>query len=130
MGPRRDADCGFTLVELMIVIVLVGLFLPAMFSAMQTSLTEANQVQVGHQQISLAEATMEKITADCRARGLGFTYIDPASYPAATEIPGFTRSVEVRDMRIEGRPAKSVTVTVMRSGSSDVSLTMSFVENW
>jgi type II secretory pathway pseudopilin PulG len=129
-GHLMGSTGGFTLVELVIVIGMVGLFLPAMFTTMQTALSDADQVQAGHQQLTLAEGTMEEIMADCRAKGLGFTFLTPANYSPDTGMNGYTRSIEVEDIRVEGRPAKAVTVRVVREGFSDVSLTMTYIENW
>lgn len=129
-ADRLDLEAGFTLIELVVVIVLVGLFLPAMFTAVQTGLSEVNDLQASQQQLCLAEAAMEEIMADCRAVGRGFTFLTTANYSETTGLEGFTRSVEIQDTRVEGRPAKAVTVRIMREGFSDVSLTMTYIENW
>lgn len=121
---------GFTLIELIIVIVIVGLFLPAMFTMMQTEVVQESQSLYDQQQLSLAEASMEELFADKNAPGRGFTYLSPGNYDNNTGLTGFTRQIEVEDQRVNGRPAKSVRVTIAREGISDISLTAVFIENW
>ena len=121
---------GFTLIELIIIIVVVGIFIPAMFTMMQNGVMQGGRMHTSQQQLSLAEASMEEIIADKNSDGRGFTYLSARDYGKSTGLEGFSRLVEVKDLRVKGRPAKSVTVTISGRETSAVSLTAVFLENW
>ncbi len=121
---------GFTLIELIIIIVAVGIFLPGMFTAMQTGVIDESENQFDQQQLCLIETAMEEIIADKSAPGRGFTYLSPGNYRQDTGIDGFTRKVKVTDLRVMGRPAKTVSITLSKPGISDISLTATYLENW
>ncbi len=127
---RRTRDSGFTFIELVIIIVMVGIFLPAALVTMQSGVVHEERDRIGQQQLTLAEATMEEIMADRHAPGRGLTYLTPGSYGPVPGLPGLTRKVSVQEIRVGGRPGKSVTVTVSAAGSQDVTIVTTFLENW
>jgi hypothetical protein len=73
---------------------------------------------------------MEELIADRHALGRGFTYLSPGNYSTDTGLNGFSRVLVIQDTRVDGQPAKSVTLRIVKSGTSDVSLTATLIENW
>lgn len=128
-GGREGKKTGFTLIELVIVILMVGIFLPAMFQTMQTGIIQDSEIYLGQQQLFLAEASMEEVTADRNSPSRGFPYLSSGNYGSSTGIPGFTRQVQVSNTTVMGKPAKNVTVTIMKQGIPSISLFATFIDN-
>jgi len=120
---------GFTLLEVVIVIVMVGMFIPAMFTALQTGTIQESRIRYGQQQLFLAEAAMEEIIADRNSPNRGFSYLASGRYGAFTGISGFTRQVQVNNVTIMKKPAKIVTATISRQGISSLSLAVTFIDD-
>jgi len=116
--------------EMIILIVLVGLFLSAVVITMQSGMSMENRGRDGLQQIFLAESAMEEIMADRHSLSRGFTHLETRNYAGETGISGFTRDVSIEDDMIDGRPAKRITVVVRRGGGVDVTLRATVLENW
>ncbi len=131
MGVFREKgeNRGFTLIEVMILIIMVGLFLPAMFTSLQTGTMQESRIRHGQQQLVLAEATMEEVVADRNSQSRGFSYLSSGNYGSTTGVPGFTRQVQVNNVTIMSKSAKTVTVTISRQGISSLSLTATFIDD-
>ncbi len=98
--PRRAVEGGFTLVETVITIVVVGIAFVVLLSFTQ-SLRSSGDPVVLQQGVSLAQERLDQIVADRRdtTTPRGFSYAtNPANYPAESPVTGFAgfdRSVAI-----------------------------------
>lgn len=122
--PRRDG--GFTLVELVLVIVVAGVAMFPIAMMFATATADAPQAQIATQAVFLAQERMESILADRAAPSRGFAWITAAHYPPEPTIagfPGFSRSVSVSaDSTWQGVTFRHVRVTVTHGAIGSVSL--------
>jgi type II secretory pathway pseudopilin PulG len=123
-------ESGFTLLELVIIVVMIGIFLPAALITMQSGVVQENRDHISQQQLAVAEATLEEIMSDRYAPGRGVSHITQGNYGQIPGLSGITRQVSVQEIRYQGRPGKSVTVSVSASGSQDITIRTTFLENW
>ena len=114
---------GFTLTELIIVLVFVGVALTSILLSFRTGLRTSVDSELLSLSAQLAEAKMEQIKSDKASFGYG--YLTQQNYPPETDADGYsgyTRTVSIT----EYSGYKKVTVTVTHSGSPDVQLVTIF----
>ncbi len=123
---RARAEAGFTLVELVLVVVVasVAMFPIAMMFA--TATADAPEAQIATQAVFLAQERIEAVLADRAAPSRGFAWITSANYPPEPTIPGFpgfSRTVSVSaDSTWQGVTFRHVRVTVTHGAIGSVSL--------
>lgn len=90
MGNR-----GFTFIEIILVIVIMGIAIPALVSAV-AFITQSQVNPMGTTvATTLAQERMEEIIADKMNSVVPFTSINNARYPNDTPRQGYTRSVNI-----------------------------------
>lgn len=119
---------GFTLIELIVFIIIVGLASGAMFAGMQTALRKSKTVKDDMRALFLAQQRMELILG--QKKQTGFTsFVDPCvslSFPASLCASGafsfgYTVSSTISSSWNSDTSLKQITVTV--TGPQSVTLT-------
>ncbi|RMF61949.1 MAG: hypothetical protein D6743_12840 [Calditrichaeota bacterium] len=121
-----SAETGFTLIEIVLVIVFLSVALLATMNMMSSSVSGSFDMELSSTAANLANEKMERIFADKRSRGYG--YIVENNYPVETDpdgFSGFTRSVTI----ITQSTYKEVRVTVSHPQIHDCVL-VSFLTNY
>jgi MSHA pilin protein MshD len=137
-AQRRQS--GFTLVEMVMAIVVIGVGLAGVISAFTTVSAHNADPQVTKQLLSVAEEFMEEVQlkpydAASPAGGSGCardTYNDVSDYngypstgqictvegTAISDLSGYTLNISVSATTLQGVAAKKITVTVSRGNDS------------
>lgn len=145
MSSERNRSRGFTLVEMVLAIVIIGVGLAGVLSVFVASVRNSADPVARKQLLSIAEEMMEEITlkpyavngaapapANCAART---TYDDVSDYNGYFSsgricdidgvqialLDGFSVSVSVVTSTLQLVPVKQITVTATR-GSESISL--------
>lgn len=116
----EPSDRGFTLIELVLVIVFLGVALLASMNLMSGSLSKSMKTELQLTAADLANEKMELIFSDKNTKGYG--YISPGRYVMETDVnakTGFTRQVAVTELA----NSKKVEVRISHSGIADFVLT-------
>lgn len=112
----RSSERGFTMVELVMVLVLVAVGVPPLISIGNTCLQKMHQGSYATVGTALAQEKLETILGDKAAPSRGFSYIVTGNYPAEPNVAGFTtyaRSVTIdTDSTYNSVTFRCVTVTV------------------
>lgn len=90
-------DKGFSLIELVIVIVILGIASVGLMSVFSTGTKKSADPLLENQALQLAQEKMEIIIGDRMNTARGFKDIRSVNYPAespVTGFPGFSRMVE------------------------------------
>ncbi len=107
---------GFTLIELALVIVFLGVALLASMNLMSGALSKSMKTELQLTAADLANEKMELIFSDKNTKGYG--YVAQGRYVLETDVNGklgFTRQVAV----IELADSKKVEVRISHSGIAD-----------
>lgn len=115
---KNRKSSGFTLIELILVIIVVGLAFPGIFRGLITALFKQTQTQAQSIFVYLAQEKMEQM------KGWGFSHVTSATESAVTGFSGYQRQVSVTyvdsSFAVSGSATsyKKVTVQVTKSGFS------------
>ena len=115
-GPQQ---AGYSLVELIMVIIFIGVAFVATMGMMSGSMQKSAQSEVLTQAIFLAEQKMEAIRGD--KNSLGYHYLVNDNYPPEQDADGYvgyTRMVSIQDFG----SYKEIKVTVTYPGIKPVTL--------
>jgi prepilin-type N-terminal cleavage/methylation domain-containing protein len=103
---------GYTLLELVFVIVLVGISFPGLLSFFANSMDDSFKNKVVTAAMVLAHSKMEQITSDKYNPAGGIAFLkSPGRYPTE-KINQFVRSVTVRDITLTTVPGVEVIITI------------------
>ncbi len=80
--PRAGRTTGFTLIELIVFIVIVGVGLAGILSVLSLTVQHSADPMVRKQMLAIAESLLEEVTL------MPFTYCDPDDANAATTTTG------------------------------------------
>jgi len=95
-------QAGYSLIEIIVTIVFVGIAFPALIAFFANVMTDSVESGAYTQAIVLTQTKMEQITADKLSPARGYDYIRTAGqYPAET-IGQFTRTTTVVDSVLTG----------------------------
>ena len=89
---------GFTLIEVILVIVIIGISVPPVLTLFTQNLTDSSKSEAYTKASLYALERMEEILGDKRAvdDGYGWNYINQSGqYPNDTPETGYTRSVSI-----------------------------------
>lgn len=114
------SERGFTLIELIMVIIFLSVAFVATLGMMSTGIEESVDTEILTKAITLAEQKMEVILGD--KNGLGYQYLENANYNDEQNVggySGFTRTVQITTYSTY----KEVVVKVKHNGIKDVVLT-------
>ena len=107
-----NKEAGYSLVELIATVILVGIAVPGLLIFLTESMTDTAKNEIISQAIQLAGQKMEQICADKNELTRGFSYIGtPGRYPGET-INQFTISVLVQSLVLNNVEALEVKVIV------------------
>ncbi|MFQ5637019.1 MAG: prepilin-type N-terminal cleavage/methylation domain-containing protein [bacterium] len=112
-------DSGFTLIELIMVIVFLSVALVATMNMMSVGITDSIKIEVLTTATNLANRKLEQIYADKKSKG--YAYLLPQNYPDETNADGkqgFNRYVTI----IDQSTYKEVIVKVTHNDIEDCSL--------
>jgi prepilin-type N-terminal cleavage/methylation domain-containing protein len=113
-----NKENGYTLLELVLVIILVGVAFPGLLAFFTNSMQDSVKNEVITQAIILAQGKMEQITTDKHEPGRGMNYIKlSGQYPVETIGP-FVRSVTVQDVTLSGVDGVKVSVSISHPSMS------------
>ncbi len=116
---RRFGESGFTMVELIVTLIFIGIALTALLSSFSTSVVKSTDSETLTLAVELAEAKLEQIQSD--KSGRGFPYIVSENYPDETNpdgYEGYTRQVRI----MAYQDYKEVTVSVSHPEMETVSI--------
>ncbi|MCG8605869.1 prepilin-type N-terminal cleavage/methylation domain-containing protein [bacterium] len=114
----KNSD-GFTLIEVVMVVVFVGIALVATLEMTSNSVAGSFKIETLNTAANLANAKMELIFADKKSKG--YSYIKEQNYPDETNPDGhagFGRSVII----VDNGTNKEVTVKVSHTDIEDCNL--------
>lgn len=117
---------GFTLVEVLLVIVVLGIAMPALMFLHSSLVQDSTDSVVLSKAVLYAEEKMEEIIADKRNPAKGYDWVvTPGNYPNDVPASGYTRSVIIQTSgKIQnGVPYAFVQVTVSHNEIPDLRLT-------
>ncbi len=119
---------GFTLVEVILVIVVIGITIPPILSLFTQNLVDSNESEVYTKATLYAQERMDEILGDKRAvsAGYGWDYINQSGqYPNDAPESGYTRSVSIdaTGNSYGGVTYAEIQVTVSHANISNVVLT-------
>lgn len=123
----RRGEHGFTLIEVILVIVFLGVGFIVTLGAMSSGLQKSVDAELVVTAMALAEEKMEQIRNDKVT--FGYQYILNSNFPPESKLgqhAKFSRSVDVVTFVVAGY--KNVTVKVSRANMPDVELTTSFAD--
>jgi len=127
MRVLRNGQQGFTLVELMVVVVIMGLVIGSIYSMYTAQLRAAySQGEVVDVQQNLRVA-MDSLSRDIRmagvmiAAGPNQTFAAPTGSPA---FPNYSTSVRINTASAEGRFARVAATYTVPAGATSVPLTV------
>ncbi len=126
MRSQKRAEAGFTLIELILVMVFLGVALVATMNVMSTSIEDSVKMELFTTALNLANKKLEQIVADKKNKGYG--YIQTANYPSEVDAEGnkgFNRYVTV----IDHSTYKEVRVRVTHAKLQDCVL-MTYLTNY
>ncbi len=89
-------DRGFSLIELVIVIVILGVASVGLMSVFSTGTRKSADPLLQNQALQLAQEKLDIVLGDRMNPARGFAYITSANYPAESPVagfPGFDRSM-------------------------------------
>lgn len=134
MSMNRSRTRGFTLIELIVFIVIVGVALAGILSVMNTSVKSSADPMVRKQAMALADSIMEEILL--KSYTSSSTGTSRATYDGVDDYNGLTQTaftdlaaaglssyavlIHVGAASLNGVPVKRVTVTVSRGGENIV----------
>ncbi|MEH6358630.1 MAG: type II secretion system protein [Pseudomonadales bacterium] len=149
MAVKPYKQRGFTLIELILFIVIVGVATTGLFSAINSSTVNNVNPLFQVRSLELAQAQMDEIFGKryddkspsggfppCGSGEVGAVACDSSDsktdlsdvddYHGFTTVPtgygGYTMNVVVADVTLNSRPAKLITITVDSSASTPVTL--------
>ena len=149
MPVKRSASYGFTLIELILFIVIVGVATTGLFAAINSSTVNNVNPLFQVRALELAQAQMDEIFGkryDDKSPNGGFPPCDSGEsgalacdssdvkadlsdvddYDGFATVPagyaGYTISVVVSNVTLSSRPAKLITITVDSTASTPVTL--------
>jgi Tfp pilus assembly protein PilV len=129
-ATRRRAEAGFTLIEVVILIVIAGVAVLPLAMLFATTSIRSSDARTASVAAHLAQTKIEEITADRRSATRGFAYIQGANYPPESPVaafPTYARSVTVApDSIYDGVTFRTVSVTVTTAGITPITLTTWF----
>jgi type II secretory pathway pseudopilin PulG len=105
----KNSNAGYSLVELIIMIMLVGLIYPVLLGFITSALDNALRGEMINRAIFLAHEKMESISADKRENG--FSISQAGQYPEET-IDQFRRTVSVQSVIRGGTDGLEVIIWV------------------
>ena len=117
---------GFTLIEVIMVVIFVGVALVATMDMTSTSISHTFKIETLNTAANLANAKMELIFADKKSKG--YSYIETQNYQAENNpggAQGFARTVTITDNGTN----KEVKVRVTHQDIEDCILT-AFLTNY
>ncbi|MDI6808391.1 MAG: prepilin-type N-terminal cleavage/methylation domain-containing protein [Candidatus Eisenbacteria bacterium] len=124
---------GFTLVEVVIVIIIGGIALIPLLTLFASTATESSQAEVVSTASFLAKEKMDTIIADKMSPERGFSYITSGNYPQENPVNGFNdyvRTVTISpDSVYDSVTFRTVKVRVQRGTSADVVVTTWVVDH-
>jgi Tfp pilus assembly protein PilV len=130
MSARRPAQAGFTLIEIVLIIVIAGIAILPLSMLFANSSIHSSDARNATLAAELAQAKMEELTADKNSPARGFSYLVTANYPAespVTAFPGYSRSVSFGpDSTYDSVTFRTVNVTVTCTNIPPVTLTTWF----
>lgn len=138
----RNSQAGFTLVELIVAIVVLGVGLAGVLLAFQQSTRASADPLVNRQLLAIAEGMLEEVSSrpytsstpaapgGCARSGLydvddynGYSQgICTVAGVAVAGLTAYTVEVAVADVSLAGVPAKRITVTARRGGGDSLQL--------
>ena len=98
MRKKLDSQGGFSVIEVILVILILAISVPPILSLFSQNLTSSVESEIYTKAIYYAEEKMEEILADKRAisAGKGFGYVlQPGRYVSDSPESGFARSVSI-----------------------------------
>lgn len=104
---------GLTLIELVVFIVIVSVGIAGVLSSLNVSVMHSADPLQPKQALAVAEATLEATLLN--------NYADIVN-TSATPLTGYTATVTVTDVTLNGASAKRVAVSVTTPGSGSYSL--------
>lgn len=121
---NRNVQNGFSLVELIITIILVGIAFPALLAFFVNIMDDSVDNELIHESILLAHEKMEDVLADKNNPNRGLAYIQTSgSYPSES-VGQFTRTVAVTDTTINSVDGTQVLVRISHSLIDDYTVTV------
>lgn len=119
---------GYSLVEIVLVIIILGITIPPLLNLFSYNLTNSSESEYSTRALYFAEERMEEILGDKRASdaGKGFGYIlAPGRYPDDEPATGFTRhvTIDTAGKRVNGIPYAEVRVVVRHAEIDSIVLT-------
>ncbi len=115
----RPAQAGFSLIELMIVVVIIGIIAAIAYPSYQRNVRESNRTEAQGALVTLA-ALQERFFSDNNSYGLLGTTCTRINFPATTEhgyytiavtLPGTPPTEDTVNCRITANHASSYTLT-------------------
>ena len=94
---NKEAQSGFTLIELIIFIVVVGAGLAGILSVMTNTVKSSADPMVRKQAVALAESLMEEIMLKDYAAG-GYSGADRAQFDDVSDYNGYTTSGGIKEV--------------------------------
>lgn len=127
MQEANHNNAGFTLIELIVFIVILGIIAAGLLMAFEVSLERQPDVQKSAVAITLAEQRMDAILGQREIYGFS-NFTDPCPGPAVCTLPaGYSASSSIQNNWGGDTNYKLITVTV--SGNANASL-QSVVANY
>lgn len=117
---------GFTLIEIILVIVFLSISLLATMNMMSSSVAGSMNIELINTATNLANEKMEQIFADKKSKGYG--YVKQSNYQSESNPDGFTgfnRYVEITDQSTN----KKIKVRVTHANFEDIIL-VTFITNY
>ncbi len=117
--PPVFSEAGFTMVELVVTLIFIGIALTALLSSFSTSVVKSTDSETLTLAVELAEAKLEQIQSD--KSGRGYPYIVSENYPDENNpdgYEGYTRQVQITAYQ----DYKEVTVSVSHPDMETVSI--------
>ena len=125
---RITTNGGFSLIEIILVIVIIGITIPPILTLFTQNLTDSTESEVYTKATLYAEERMEEILGDKRAASAGYGWsfiLQSGQYPTDAPETGFTRSVSIdaTGNSYGGVTYAEIVVTVSNASINDVVLT-------
>jgi len=119
---------GYSLIEIIMVIIIVAIAIPPLLSLLSSVLVDSHDSEVLTQAVTFAQEKMEEIIADKKADdgGRGYDWVvTPGRYPSDEPATGYTRSVHIdtTNKKYDNVRYALVEVTVTHADMPDVVLT-------
>jgi type II secretory pathway pseudopilin PulG len=129
---KTRANRGFTIVEAVVAVVLIGVALPPMFWALRQEHRNRVRPVLASEAGWLAVEKLEDIIADRHSAARGYSYLVVGNYPAESPVAGmtgFSRTVSFSetgaDLVSAGTGYKKATVNVTWTDGTGTSRTTS-----